>query len=250
MANLFIGFPVPRAKIADMIEGAAPPLDHASQHEYGGDDVVDPKDQNSLITLPFPLGGFFLDSYTVDGPGWQPYDSGDGETFLYGDHLEMKTGTTNPSTYGTRLNISRPITTLTWAKKRHLRITFTTYCDDSATAILRVLTGYPGSYNHFGLQIADGKFSAICGNGSSETVTDIETYDPGAIDETIEFHAILYPGVKVEFFLSSVLAATITTNLPTGTNEATYMIYFHLDNNSTTNNLNIAFNHFQIYQEA
>ena len=99
MANLFIGFPVPRAKIADMIEGAAPPLDHATQHEYGGDDAIDPTDQNSLVTLPFPLAGFFLDSYEVEGPGWQYSDTGDGAMFLYADRREMQTGSTNPSTY-------------------------------------------------------------------------------------------------------------------------------------------------------
>ncbi|GAH85805.1 unnamed protein product, partial [marine sediment metagenome] len=41
MANLFIGFPVPRARIADMIEGSAPPTLHAPQHESGGTDEVE-----------------------------------------------------------------------------------------------------------------------------------------------------------------------------------------------------------------
>jgi len=40
MANLFIGFPVPRAKIADMIEGAAPPLEHVSNHLPPGSDPL------------------------------------------------------------------------------------------------------------------------------------------------------------------------------------------------------------------
>ncbi|GAH54174.1 unnamed protein product, partial [marine sediment metagenome] len=40
MANLFIGFPVPRAKIADMIEGAAPPLEHVVNHLPGGSDQL------------------------------------------------------------------------------------------------------------------------------------------------------------------------------------------------------------------
>jgi len=40
MANLFIGFPVPRAKIADMIEGSAPPLEHVSNHLPSGSDPI------------------------------------------------------------------------------------------------------------------------------------------------------------------------------------------------------------------
>ncbi len=44
MANLFIGFPVPRAKIATMIEEAAPPLIHGLQHQPDGEDpIVDPE---------------------------------------------------------------------------------------------------------------------------------------------------------------------------------------------------------------
>ena len=45
MANLFIGFPVPRAKIAEMIEGSAPPLEHIANHLPGGtDELVDDND--------------------------------------------------------------------------------------------------------------------------------------------------------------------------------------------------------------
>ncbi len=249
MANLFIGFPVPRAKIADMIEGAAPPLDHATQHEYGGDDAIDPTDQNSLVTLPFPLAGFFLDSYEVEGAGWQDADTGDGAMFLYSDHREMQTGSTNPSTYENRLHSSYPIPTLTWANKRHLLITILANHEDSATAIMRIITGHTDD-NYFGFQIADGKLSAICGNApGSQTVTDIKSYDPGAIDETLAFHAIFYPAVKVDFYVNGTLEATITTNLPTGTSNADYIIGFNLDNNSTTNNVNIRLNHFQLYQE-
>ncbi|GAH23253.1 unnamed protein product, partial [marine sediment metagenome] len=40
MGNLFIGFPVPRAKIAEMIEGSAPPIIHHDRHEAAGDDEI------------------------------------------------------------------------------------------------------------------------------------------------------------------------------------------------------------------
>lgn len=45
MANLFIGFPVPRARIAEMITGAAPPLEHIVNHlPPGSDPLVLPGD--------------------------------------------------------------------------------------------------------------------------------------------------------------------------------------------------------------
>ena len=40
MGNLFIGFPVPRAKIADMIIGSAPPLEHIPNHRPNGSDPL------------------------------------------------------------------------------------------------------------------------------------------------------------------------------------------------------------------
>lgn len=40
MGNLFIGFPVPRAKIATMIETAAPPLEHVENHLPDGSDPI------------------------------------------------------------------------------------------------------------------------------------------------------------------------------------------------------------------
>lgn len=40
MPNLFLGFPVPRAKIAEMIAGAAPPLAHAAWHKPSGTDAL------------------------------------------------------------------------------------------------------------------------------------------------------------------------------------------------------------------
>jgi len=41
MSNFFLGFPVSRAKIAEMIEGYAPPISHHGRHEDGGDDEID-----------------------------------------------------------------------------------------------------------------------------------------------------------------------------------------------------------------
>lgn len=40
MSNFFIGFPVARAKIADMISSEAAPLDHASDHFPSGSDPI------------------------------------------------------------------------------------------------------------------------------------------------------------------------------------------------------------------
>jgi len=55
MGNQFIGFPVPRARIADMIAGSAPPKIHHTGHETGGDDEIDCTGLAGAggVTLPF-----------------------------------------------------------------------------------------------------------------------------------------------------------------------------------------------------
>lgn len=48
MPNLFSGFPVSRAKIAEQISGSAPPINHVTNHENGGTDEI------SLAGLTIP----------------------------------------------------------------------------------------------------------------------------------------------------------------------------------------------------
>ncbi|GAH76346.1 unnamed protein product, partial [marine sediment metagenome] len=68
MGNLFIGFPVPRAKIAEMIETAAPPIIHADRHEATGDDEIAFLNlHDRLHASRHESGGD--DEITIDGAG-------------------------------------------------------------------------------------------------------------------------------------------------------------------------------------
>ncbi len=73
MANLFIGFPVPRAKIATMIEEAAPPLNHVDNHlPDGTDPIVDPGDISDDQILTWNGTKFVGSDAPTAGPTLSP----------------------------------------------------------------------------------------------------------------------------------------------------------------------------------
>ena len=85
MGNFFLGFPVPRAKIADMITGAAPPLEHIVNHlPPGSDPLVLPGDISSgqiikwngtkFIGVAEPAGAAPLSPISIHASSFQAED--------------------------------------------------------------------------------------------------------------------------------------------------------------------------------
>lgn len=73
MGNLFIGFPVPRAKIATMIEEAAPPLIHGLEHQPDGNDpIVTSEDMSPGPILAWNGEKFFGMAVPSAGPTLSP----------------------------------------------------------------------------------------------------------------------------------------------------------------------------------
>ncbi len=85
MGNLFIGFPVPRAKIALMIEGAAPPLEHVENHlPDGSDPIVLPGDITADQNLTWD-GAKFVGSDAPEAGGYASPISIHPSSFIPGD---------------------------------------------------------------------------------------------------------------------------------------------------------------------
>lgn len=85
MGNFFLGFPVPRAKIAEMIEGAAPPLEHIVNHlPPGSDPLVLPGNissgqiikwnGNKFVGTDEPAGAVPLSPISIHASSFQPED--------------------------------------------------------------------------------------------------------------------------------------------------------------------------------
>lgn len=107
MANLFIGFPVPRAKIADMIEGAAPPLNHIVNHRPpGSDPLVLPDDieddqivkwnGTKFIGTAEPAGGNILSPISLPAAAFRAEDD---NLDFFCDATGLRRGTSTDAAY-------------------------------------------------------------------------------------------------------------------------------------------------------
>ena len=250
MGNQFIGFPVPRARIADMIAGSAPPKIHHTNHETGGGDEVDCTGLAGAGGISLPLRDFWQDFRHMDTNLFYHAYTGSGSLVRSYQKLTLATGNTNPSTCICSHNITHPIVPLTWAKARNIITRSQYYMDDNATGIIRFFTGKLGNYNHMGFEASGSKLYGINGNSGGTTTTELASYSPGAVGGEILLEAILFPGNRVEFWADGALAGTSTTNIPTGTSRAELLFEWNCDNGSTTNQVEIMFNHAQFYQEG
>lgn len=250
MANLFIGFPVPRAKIADMIEGAAPPLDHKTQHEKTGSDEMNVTGLVGAGGAAFPLRHFWLDDYFPDHARVTTSFTGSGQLDRSGSRVTLSTQNTNPSTARAYLRLRETIPTLTWEKTRNMILYAYLDMDERDTAILSILFGWLTTGNAMGFQVHGGKLWAMCKNSGGQTDIEITNYGSGWGDDELWLEVILFPGEKVEFWVNGALNCTSITDIPAGTNQEQYMWLLFVDNNSSTNNVSIQITNIQIYQEA
>ena len=228
MANQFIGFPVPRAKIAEMIEG----------------------DIEAAGGVAFPLRGLWLDDYDADHTRWRKTYTGSGALTRSYEGLALQSDDTPTSTAHIYRRAAQPIPTLTWAKKRHIVFDCYLDCDSVANTLIHIISGWLTNLNHIGFEISGGKLWGINGNSGGQTKTEIKTFSGAYIGEDITLEAIHFPGEKVEFWVNCALEQTSTTNLPNGTAYANRVLYLKVDNAGTANNVEIDFNHIQLYQET
>ena len=250
MANLFIGFPVPRAKIADMIEGAAPPLEHKTQHQSGGTDEMNVTGLVGAGGAAFPLRDMWIDDYLIDHARCDTTFTGSGALSRSGSRVTLETGATNPSTARVYRRIRDPIPTLTWAKKRHMILFAYLDMNERDTAILSILCGWLASGNAMGFQVHGGKLWAMCKNAGGQTDIEITNYGSGWGDDSLQLEVICFPGEKVEFWVGGALSQTSVTNLPAGATQEEYLWYLYADNNSSTDPVSIQVTNIQVYQEA
>lgn len=249
MANMFLGFPVPRARIADMIATTAPPTIHNTNHASGGSDQLDVTGLAGAGGISFPLRGLWIDDYDADHDRWTPSFTGSGALERNEDRLDLLTDDTDPSTAKTYRKIRIPIPVLTFDKKRHFLIHPYIDCDDDGTPIIYMITGDYGNTNHFGFRVSAGFLWGICSRAGGASEVSIKEYVSGYIGDNPRLEAIFYPGDRVDFWVDGVLEQTLATNLPAGADRADIIAYLRVDNNSTASNVEIEFSNVQIYQE-
>ncbi|MDP2362535.1 MAG: hypothetical protein Q8M94_02065 [Ignavibacteria bacterium] len=234
MANLFLGFPVPRAKIADMIAGSAPPSLHKVQHQKAGTDEIDCTGLVGAggITNLYDAGGIFISDYLESIDGWGK-DLADGGFFSL-DWMGIYTGVGGISgAYAWAYKAIRlRQTSFNWDKKVSFLLDARLQRAAANSGIQYIVSGNPFAERHVGFKIDNGVLYGSVGNGAVETLTPaIETLGAGSYELMRRLECQYEPG-SCNFWVNGVPKGPITTNLPTGETDTEFLMMIVVDDNA------------------
>lgn len=268
MGNLFMGFPVPYAKIAGMIEGAAPPLEHIANHLPGGSDpLILPDDISSgqiikwngskFIGADEAAGGIasryadphiYLCTNFESLDTFDPTTSGSGAITLDNSMLQLDTGDTQNSHAFIRKvhEIQFPYGTWNKARKFRAMVYLQSFTDNKGT--FYISTGSTFTARHVAFLVEDGVLKGSVGNGSAETKLELEDWGAGAYGGTKKYEAIWTPGSKAEFYVAGIKLGEITTGLPSGTVDAARWITLYAKNFANAKVLRLRCSQFECTQ--
>lgn len=250
MANLFIGFPVPRAKIADMIAGSAPPSLHKTQHQNGGSDEIDCTGLVGAGGGGLSFDGLFLSLLFESLDGYKQTKTGSGTIVLNERGIILGTG----STINSLARLSKLNNYLSprwnWSKNSEFKTYVEIQSETSAVCNALIQVGNFGNNKHYGFKVTGGKLYGTTGSGAAESTVELETLGAGAYDIYRSLKAVLTAGSKVEFYVDDVKRGEISTNLPTEIDGVPYIIHLEITNPDVTQDKWLWVSHFVYSQEA
>lgn len=247
MGNLFLGFPVSRAKIADMIAADAPPILHHTQHENGGTDEIDATGLTGAGGGSPPLGSPFSYVGTFESlDGYNQSVSGSATITLDQYGVSLKTGTTANSVATLKKGNTNPNTFLDFDREIALLLEVDISSPTDNLGTIKLICGQKDAGLHIGFTVVNGVLKGSVGNDVSETTVNLETLGAGAYFQRRALRAILTPGVKCEFYKGETLLGSITTGLPSGLTAGTDFIYLYNKNTGTAVNKTLAITGYNI----
>jgi hypothetical protein len=250
VGNSFIGFPVPRAKIADMITGAAPPLIHHTDHETGGDDEVNCTGLAGAGGISLPLDDFYFHTFFENIDGYNQSNFGGGSVTLDVGYIIVACAGTINDRGQIYKRVLKDYVPLTWAKEREFRVQASFYAATNSTQKLEIGTGDFWDDEGFGFKIQDGLLKAYSKGDGGTYAETIEDLGPSGYSIDRNLRAKLTAGEKVEFWVNGVLVKTDSTCYPTGNSKADITFQATANNPSGGNVGQVYFSEFQVRQEA
>ena len=230
MGNLFLGFPVPRAKIADMISGSAPPALHKTQHQDGGTDEMDVTGLVGAGGAGISLDDLSFQTYFESLDGFKQTVSGSGVITMDYTHVILDT----VATAGSKAEIMKgPYGTIppwNWSKNSQLKLWFRHRAYTSNIARVWAIVGYTGVNAHIGFYVYGGKLYGTIADHSVETTLLLEDFGATAYNKTRRLKAKLTAGVECRFWVDEVDKGAITTNLPADDNDGIPLCYASVEN--------------------
>ena len=233
MGNSFIGFPVPRAKIADMITGEAAPKDHHADHENGGDDEVDCTGLEGAGGITLPWADLYWEFLFLSIDGFHCASGGEGTCSIMEDGVCLHTGYTAGSYAILRKIIGHTWTPLNWSKKRRIRFALYIKSDADNVGDFYLCSGDVTYGPLVGFLVRAGTVYGITRSNGYETLVALKVLSAGAYGTTLSLDCRFYPGDRCDFFIDGVLEGTTGANLPTGSSYAAEIISLKVENLTT-----------------
>ncbi|TET21422.1 MAG: hypothetical protein E3J78_03995 [Candidatus Cloacimonadota bacterium] len=268
MGNMFLGFPVPRAKIALMIEGAAPPLNHKENHEPDGSDpLILPGDISAgqiikwngtkFIGSAAPPGGlgnryddhdFFFTTRFLSLDGFETWITLDGTLTFEEEHLLINSSTTPNSVAGLYKRVDYSLPALTWDKARKFKCNLKLKSLTNKYGEIWIGMGSQTDGNRIAFTVKDGVLKGFTSSSSSPSTVVLETLGTSSYDETRNLECVFTPGSKAEFYINGSLIDEITTNIPSGSAGADCPIDLAVKNLAEGKIIAIYISQFSSYQ--
>ena len=231
MGNLFLGFPVARAKIADMISTSAPPLAHKTQHQDGGTDEIDVTGLVGAGGGGLPLGDFTVMSSLIEAlTGFNTIATGNASVTLTPLSAVLATGTPANNKATIYKEIENADLYYTFGKNLHFRTVLILQSLTSVTSDFYIGVGSPVISPHVGVKIVNGVLSGTVGNGAQETTVFLQTIATTGFNATRGISILFTSGISCKFYVNGTLLGTITTNLQDSFDFASRLIHGEVSN--------------------
>ncbi len=174
---------------------------------------------------------FHLFTAFESGDGYGTWSDGDGLFTFNEGRVKSLTGTTSGN-YNEMYKIlyTNYSNAFNWDKKRTCRWSMGFQSGGNSNCDIRLVTGSMQNLTrrHIGFRILNGTIYASVADGTTQTTVSLGTMSSNNF-QIMEFR--LTPGVGVDFYLDGDYFTTITTNLPTGTNGAEWLLDWHVITN-------------------
>ncbi len=268
MGNLFMGFPVPRAKIAEMIEGSAPPLNHIENHlPPGSDPLILPEDieGGQLVwwdgakfagTAPPPSGipslygdyGFNFKTFFPTLDNLKQSTGNTGTISHLPEHITLNTGATTSSYAIIRLLTTYQIPVLTFDSPIYFRTRIYANSFADANPNHYVIIGGGTGWKHIGFSIWNGYIQSTVHNGTSRRQIHLKSISTGGAFHDLDLELVFTPGEKVAYYVNGVMEGEEDTGLPAGAFYDTTFITVSSGNSNTTEVLELQISQLEIHQ--
>jgi len=250
MGNLFLGFPVARSKIADMIRGSAPPTDHHEQHEKDGSDEIDATGLEGAGGLTLPWDDFIFQGAFESLDGYRATDVGGGAITIDGEGLLLETGGAANDEYSLRKALNDAPVALTWEKNKQFTTAARFSAGGASNGYQFIGVGIYGSSNCLGFRVINGKFEAIARTAGANETHEIADWSAGGYDHQKRLKLLHNAGQGVEFWVDGVKEYTATVRVPTGTSDAQVLFHAICKNTDTGDWIGLYLSHYHYWQAA